>query len=77
VLLQVSNNPFMLIFGAFQIILSQIPNLDELWLVSIVAALVSFAYSSIGLGLAIGKTSGTAPHQSWPLSHKTAEAYLP
>ncbi len=60
-LLQVSNNPFMLIFGAFQIILSQIPNLDELWLVSIVAALVSFAYSSIGLILAIGKTSGTAP----------------
>ncbi|DBB11858.1 TPA: hypothetical protein ACH3X3_006005 [Trebouxia sp. C0006] len=54
---QVSNNPFMLIFGAFQIILSQIPDLDELWLVSIVAALVSFAYSSIGLGLAIGKTS--------------------
>ncbi len=51
----------MLIFGAFQIILSQIPNLDELWLVSIVAALVSFAYSSIGLILAIGKTSGTAP----------------
>jgi len=67
----------MLIFGAFQIILSQIPNLDELWLVSIVAALMSFAYSSIGLGLAIGKTSGTAPLQSRPLPHKIAEAWLP
>ena len=58
-LLQVSNNPFMLIFGACQIILSQIRNLDELWVMSIIAALVSFGYSSIGLGLAIGKTSGT------------------
>ncbi len=64
----------MLIFGAFQIILSQIPNLDELWLVSTVAALVSFAYSSIGLGLAIGKTTGTDPLQ--PHSHKTAEGWL-
>jgi len=59
-LLQVSNNPFMLIFGAFQIILSQIPHLDDVWLMSVVVALVSFAYSSIGLGLAIGKTSGEA-----------------
>ncbi len=50
----------MLIFGAFQIILSQIPHLDDIWVMSVVVALVSFAYSSIGLGLAIGKTSGTA-----------------
>ncbi len=50
----------MLIFGAFQIILSQTPHLDDIWLMSVVVALVSFAYSSIGLGLAIGKTSGTA-----------------
>lgn len=57
-LLQVSNNPFLLIFGAFQIVLSQIPNLNELWLVSMVAAVMSFAYSFIGFGLAVGKTSG-------------------
>ncbi len=50
----------MLIFGALQIILSQIPHLDDIWLISVVVALVSFAYSSIGLGLAIGKTSGEA-----------------
>ena len=55
---QVSNNPFMLIFGAFQIVLSQVPNLNELWLVSMVAAIMAFAYSLIGFGLAIGKTSG-------------------
>ncbi len=58
-LLQVSNNPFMLIFGAFQILLSQIPDFDRLWFLSIVAAVMSFSYSSIGLGLAIGKTTGT------------------
>jgi hypothetical protein len=56
---QVSNNPFMLIFGAFQILLSQIPDFDRLWFLSIVAAVMSFSYSSIGLGLAIGKTTGT------------------
>ena len=49
----------MLIFGSFQIILSQIRNLDELWLVSTFVTLVSFAYSAIGLGLAVGKTTGT------------------
>ena len=49
----------MLIFGACQIIVSQIPHLDDFWLMSVVVALVSFAYTSIGLGLAIGKTSGT------------------
>ncbi|DBA94087.1 TPA: Amino acid permease [Trebouxia sp. C0004] len=54
---QVSNSPFMLMFGAFQIILSQIPHLDDFWLMSVVVALVSFAYTSIGLGLSIGKTS--------------------
>lgn len=53
----------MLIFGAFQIILSQIPNLDELWVLSILAAVVSFVYPGIAFGLAAGKTSGTAPHQ--------------
>ena len=56
---QVSNNPFMLIFGAFQILLSQIPDFDRLWFLSILAAVMSFSYSSIGLGLAIGKTTGT------------------
>ena len=48
----------MLIFGAFQILLSQIPDFDRLWFLSIVAAVMSFSYSSIGLGLAIGKTTG-------------------
>lgn len=57
IICQVSNNPYMLIYGGFQIILSQIRNLDELWLVSTFVTLVSFAYSAIGFGLAVGKTT--------------------
>ena len=48
----------MLIFGAFQVVFSQIPDFDRLWFLSILAAVMSFSYSSIGLGLAIGKTTG-------------------
>lgn len=52
-----SNNPFMIIFASIQIILSQIPNFHKLWFLSIIAAVMSFAYSSIGLGLSIAKIS--------------------
>lgn len=48
----------MLLFGVLQIFMSQIPNFhDMLWL-SVVAAVMSFAYSSIGLGLAFGQIIG-------------------
>ncbi len=57
-LLQVSNTPFIAIFGAFQLLLSQIPDFDRLWFLSVLAAVMSFSYSSIGLGLAIGKATG-------------------
>ena len=59
--IQVSNTPFIAIFGAFQLLLSQIPDFDRLWFLSIVAAVMSFSYSSIGLGLAIGKATGPLP----------------
>lgn len=52
-----SNNPYMLLFGALQIVLSQIPDFDRLWWLSLVAAIMSFSYASIGLGLAVGKAS--------------------
>ena len=48
----------MIIFGAFQIVLSQIPDFDRLWFLSVLAAVMSFSYASIGLGLAIGKATG-------------------
>lgn len=50
-----NNNEFMIIFACFQLILSQLPNFHKLWWLSIVAAVMSFAYSSIGIGLSITK----------------------
>ncbi|KAH7276679.1 hypothetical protein KP509_39G017500 [Ceratopteris richardii] len=52
----VSSDVYMALFGAFQLVLSMIPNFDRLWWLSLVAAVMSFSYSSIGLGLSIGKT---------------------
>ncbi|KAL7082564.1 hypothetical protein ACP275_14G107100 [Erythranthe tilingii] len=50
-----SNNPYIMSFGLLQIIISQIPNFHELSILSIIAAVMSFAYSSIGIGLSISK----------------------
>ncbi|KFK27672.1 hypothetical protein AALP_AA8G413800 [Arabis alpina] len=50
-----NNNNFMLLFGLIQIFMSQIPNFHEMLWLSLVAATMSFAYSSIGIGLAVGK----------------------
>ncbi|XP_057773288.1 amino acid permease 3-like [Salvia miltiorrhiza] len=54
---KVSSNPYMIAFGVVQVILSQIPNFDEIWWLSIVAAVMSFTYSIIGLGLGISKVA--------------------
>jgi hypothetical protein len=48
----------MIMFGITEILLSQIPDFDQLWWLSIVAAVMSFTYSTIGLGLGIGKVAG-------------------
>ncbi|KAF5197752.1 Amino acid permease [Thalictrum thalictroides] len=47
--------PYMIVFAIIQIILSQIPNFHKLSGLSIIAAIMSFAYALIGLGLAITK----------------------
>ncbi|KAM7252978.1 hypothetical protein ACFE04_025596 [Oxalis oulophora] len=52
---EVNSNPYMIAFGVIQIIFSQIPNFDQLWWLSALAAVMSFTYSSIGLGLGIAK----------------------
>ncbi|KAH6801823.1 amino acid permease 2 [Perilla frutescens var. frutescens] len=52
---KVSSNPFMIGFGVVQVFLSQIPNFDRIWWLSFVAALMSFTYPTIGLGLEIAK----------------------
>ncbi|XP_073138701.1 amino acid permease 6 [Henckelia pumila] len=56
----ISSYPFMIIFAAIQVVLSQIPNFHKLWWLSIVAAVMSFAYSSIGVGLSIARVAGGA-----------------
>ncbi|KAD4178812.1 hypothetical protein E3N88_27403 [Mikania micrantha] len=44
-------NFYMLLFGVVQVFMSQIPDFHSMALVSIVAAIMSFCYSSIGFGL--------------------------
>ncbi|KAJ4849441.1 Amino acid permease 3 [Turnera subulata] len=53
-------NPYMIGFGIAEIIFSQIPDFDQLWWLSIVAAVMSFTYSTIGLGLGIAKVAESA-----------------
>ncbi|XP_047970022.1 amino acid permease 8-like isoform X2 [Salvia hispanica] len=51
----VSHNPYMIGMGVLEIFLSQIPNFHKLSMLSVVAAVMSFAYASIGAGLAFAK----------------------
>lgn len=51
----VGNNPFMVTFAIIQIILSQVPNFQKLAPLSIIAAIMSFMYCTIGIGLSISK----------------------
>ncbi|KAJ8762969.1 hypothetical protein K2173_023098 [Erythroxylum novogranatense] len=48
-------NPYMIAFGIVEIIFSQIPDFDQLWWLSLVAAVMSFTYSIIGLGLGVSQ----------------------
>ncbi|XP_068311629.1 amino acid permease 3-like [Pyrus communis] len=53
----INYNPYMIAFGTSEIILSQIPNFDKLSWLSVVAAVLSFTYSGIGLALGIAKVA--------------------
>lgn len=55
----VSSNIYMIMFGVSEIIFSQIPDFDQIWWLSIVAAVMSFTYSSIGLALGVAKVAET------------------
>ena len=48
----------MAAFGIIQIILSQIPNFHKLSFLSIMAAVMSFTYATIGIGLAMATVAG-------------------
>ncbi|XP_042515338.1 amino acid permease 3-like [Macadamia integrifolia] len=54
-----SSNPYMIMFGIVEILFSQIPDFDQIWWLSIVAAVMSFTYSTIGLGLGIAQVVET------------------
>ncbi|KAJ9551253.1 hypothetical protein OSB04_015298 [Centaurea solstitialis] len=47
---------YMLMFGVVEIVMSQIPDFHSMVLVSVVAAIMSFCYASIGFGLGLAKT---------------------
>lgn len=52
------DNSFILIFGAIQIVTSQIPNFHDMKWLTVVAAIMSCFYSFIGFGLGLAKTVG-------------------
>ncbi|GKA01100.1 amino acid transporter, transmembrane domain-containing protein, partial [Tanacetum coccineum] len=52
-----SSNGYMITFGIIEILFSQIPDFDQVWWLSIVAAIMSFTYSFIGLALGIAETA--------------------
>lgn len=52
-----STNTYMIIFGIVEILFSQIPDFDQVWWLSIVAAVMSFTYSTVGLSLGIAKVA--------------------
>ncbi|KAI8531357.1 hypothetical protein RHMOL_Rhmol11G0130300 [Rhododendron molle] len=54
---KISSTPYVLAFGAAEILFSQIPDFDQISWLSIVAAVMSFTYSSIGLGLGVAKVA--------------------
>ncbi|KAK9823051.1 hypothetical protein WJX81_004074 [Elliptochloris bilobata] len=60
-----TNNYMIIFFGGLQLILSQIQDFDRLWWLSVLAAVMSFTYSFIGLGLSIAKTA------EWKDGHST------
>jgi len=55
---KISSTPYMIIFGVAEIFFSQIPDFDQISWLSILAAVMSFTYSSIGLGLGIIQVIG-------------------
>ncbi|KAJ4789040.1 Amino acid permease 1 [Rhynchospora pubera] len=52
---KISDSRYMIAFGILQIFMSQLPNFHDLWIVSILAAIMSFLYSSIVVGLSIAR----------------------
>ncbi|XP_073122833.1 amino acid permease 3-like [Henckelia pumila] len=52
-----SGNGYMIAFGIMEILFSQIPDFDQVWWLSIVAAVMSFTYSGVGLALGVAQVA--------------------
>jgi hypothetical protein len=61
-----SSVPYMIAFGAVQVAFSQIPNFDQIQWMSIVASVMSFTFSGIGLDLAVAQTVANAARSGAP-----------
>ncbi|KAL1531054.1 putative amino acid permease 7 [Salvia divinorum] len=68
------NGWYMLLFGLVQIFMSQIPDFHSMEWVSIAAAIMSFAYSSIALGLGAAKVVGNRAIQGSLVGVSTSTA---
>ncbi|KAJ4964460.1 hypothetical protein NE237_024399 [Protea cynaroides] len=66
-----SNNPFIITFACIQILVSQIPNFHKLSWLSIFAAVMSFVYASIGVGLSMAKVAEKGHHARTSLTGVT------
>ncbi|KAF8405408.1 hypothetical protein HHK36_010313 [Tetracentron sinense] len=55
-----SSNGYMITFGIIEVLFSQIPDFDQVWWLSIVAAIMSFTYSGVGLSLGVAKVAENA-----------------
>ncbi|KAI0520353.1 hypothetical protein KFK09_007825 [Dendrobium nobile] len=62
-----STNMYMMIFGITEILFSQIPDFDQVWWLSIVAAVMSFTYSTVGLSLGIAQVAENKGFRGSPL----------
>ncbi|KAG0500025.1 hypothetical protein HPP92_000097 [Vanilla planifolia] len=61
----------MILFGITEIVFSQIPNFNEVWWLSIVAAVMSFTYSAIGLSLGVAQVVRHGRFQGSPTGIST------
>lgn len=52
----------MLLFGAVQVVMSQIPDFHNMKWLSMIATIMSFAYSLIGFGLGFAQVIGITPN---------------
>jgi amino acid permease len=51
-----NTSAYIIGFGVVQVLFSQLPNFHKLWWLSIIAAVMSFCYSTIAVGLSIAQT---------------------